>query len=273
VKLAISNIAWEPDALDEHLALVSRLGCQAIELAPSCVWPEPISATAKDRKALQDQLEHHHLHTMGLHALLFTRPDLTLFDNAGSRKATGEYLKELFKLCADLGGKILTFGSPRNRSVKGRDYKECLEIAAGFFESLMPSAAANNVVLCLEFLSTKECDFITSSQEAFTLVEKVNSPHFGLHLDIKALIDSGENYREVFKKYASYTQHVHVGDPGLAPPGSTGIDHKPIGEALRDSGYDQYLSIEMRRGFGHSQEVVKQSIQYVKDCYFAGDRK
>lgn len=210
---------------------------------------------------------------MGLHALLFTRPELTLFDNADSRKATGEYLKELFKLCADLGGRVLTFGSPRNRSVKGRDYQECLKIAAGFFESLMPSAAANDVVLCLEFLSTKECDFITSSQEAFGLVEKVNSSHFGLHLDIKALIDSGEDYREVFQRYASHTQHVHVGDPGLAPPGSTGIDHKPIGKALHDSGYDRYLSIEMRRGFGPSREVVEQSIRYVKECYFVEDWK
>jgi len=270
VKLAISNIAWENDALDEHLVLVSRLGCAGIELAPSCVWPEPIDTTPQQRKTLKEKFSRHGLQTIGLHALLFTRPDLTLFSTQESRKATGEYLKQLFKLCADLGGKVLTFGSPKNRSVNGKNYKDCLLIAQDFFSGLMPSARENGVTLCLEFLSTKESDFITSSREAFELVEKVGDPHFGLHLDIKALIDAKEDYLAVFNEHAFHARHVHVGDTGLAPPGSTGIDHKPIGKALRVAGYDGYVSIEMRRGFGPSKDVVTKSIEYVKACYCSG---
>jgi len=31
--------------------------------------------------------------------------------------------------------------------------------------------------------------------------------------------------------------------------------------------YERYVSIEMRRGFGPTQEVVTRSVSYVRKCY------
>lgn len=99
MKLALSNIAWEENELDDHLALMSRLGCRAMELAPSCVWPEPVHSTSQQRIAFKQQLRSHGIDVIGLHALLFTKPELTLFETSQRRRETGEYLCRLFELC------------------------------------------------------------------------------------------------------------------------------------------------------------------------------
>ena len=268
MKLAISNIAWESQELDEHLKLIKQLGCQGVEIAPSLIWPEPTETSSFQRKDLKRKINNFDLNLVGLHALLFTRPDLELFLSRENRTQTGEYLIRLFELCRDLGGKTLIFGSPKNRRLHDQHYQDCFKIAVDFFQNLAESARNCDVIFCIEPLSHKETEFITSSPEAFELVDQVNHPSFGLHLDTKAMIDSKEDFHQVFKRYAKMLRHFHVSEEGLKPPGTMGFDHKQMGSALRQSGYTGYISIEMRRGLGRSQETIEKTIRYVRECYF-----
>ena len=98
----------------------------------------------------------------------------------------------------------------------------------------------------------------------------MDHPGFGLHLDAKAMIGAQENYAAVFNAYGSQMSHFHVGDPGLAPPGHTGVDHAVIGEALAASAYNGFVSIEMKRGFGDSRDVVTKAVSYVRKKYHMG---
>ena len=268
MKLSVSNIAWESNELDGHLALLQKMGCQGLEVAPSLIWPEPIDSTKEQRRAFKNKVKGFGLQVVGLHSLLYTRPDLKLFESDQNRARTVEYLVQLCELCKDLGGKVLVFGSPKNRARDGKDYQVCKKIAVDFFTKLGQAAKKYDVIICVEALSTKESDFINSSREAFELIKKVGLPNFGLHLDAKAMIESHEDANVVFTSYAKILRHFHVGDPGLAPPGSTGMDHGALGQALNKAGYDGFVSIEMKRGFGPSRDVVRKSIEYVKKCYF-----
>jgi sugar phosphate isomerase/epimerase len=267
MKISVSNIAWENDQFDNHIKFLGDLQCDGIELATSCIWPEPVEATEEERKTLKKKINQQGLVVVGIHSLFFTRRDLQLFGTDESRRQMAEYLVQLFKLCHDLGGKTLVFGSPGNRKRNGRSYEECIKIAVDFFKSVMPAAQESDVYLCVEPLSKEEADFIQSTAEAYDLVQKVNHTHFTLHLDAKAMLISKENPDDVRIKFGKAAKHCHVGDPDLAPPGSTGADHKPIGDALRDSGYDGYVSIEMRRGFGPSKDVIRKSVEYVRKTY------
>ncbi len=267
MKLSVSNIAWEPDELDDHLQLIKRCGCHGVEIAPGLIWEEPVTSTAKERKQFKKRIESFGLKVVGLHALLFTRPDLELFGPPESRGKLGEYLNELFALCHDLGGKTLIFGSPKNRNRHGKDIKECMRIAKDFFAGLAPAAKKSEVILCLEPLSVQESDFLTTSEQGAALIEAIGHPHIGLHLDAKAMFESGEDFKQVFSELGPLVRHFHVGDSGLTPPGSKGFDHRIPGRVLRDTGYKNYVSIEMRRGFGPSRDVIEKSIDYIKDCY------
>lgn len=267
MKLAVSNIAWDAAELADHLALLRDLGCQGVELAPSLIWPEPINATSQDRERVKRLVRSFELEVAGFHALLYSRPDLQLFKDRVGLWKTVDYLKQLMRLCADLEGTVLVFGSPKSRGRNGRDYAECMAWAAEGFSETATEAERFGVTVCIEPLAPEETDFIRTSDEGMELVGLVGHHNFGLQLDAKAMIGANEDLEEVFRKYGKQVRHFHVGDPGLAPPGSTGIDHGRFGRALRNVGYAGYVSIEMRRGFGPTREVIPRSVDYVRRCY------
>ncbi|HBH97606.1 MAG TPA: hypothetical protein DDX89_07480, partial [Candidatus Omnitrophica bacterium] len=247
MKLSVSNIAWDPAELADHLALLRDLGCDGVELAPSCIWPEPVEAEAEERARIKTLIQRTGLDVTGFHSLLYTRPDLQLFKDHASLREMVAYLNRLVHLCADLDGRLLIFGSPRNRVRHGRSVEECLAWAAEAFTEVAEKAGRCGVSLCIEPLGPSETDFIQSSLEGAALVERVGHPNFRLHLDTKALVGSGEDVEAVLAHYGGTLRHFHVSDPGLAPPGSAGIDHARIGRALCRSGYQGFVSLEMRR--------------------------
>jgi len=267
MKLAVSNIAWEPVEMPAHLALLKRLGCDGVELAPNAIWPEPVDASASQRAALRESIANEGLELVGFHALFYTRPDLQLFADAASRRDWTGYLNKLSALCGELGGKVLIVGSPKNRVRHGRSDVDSLAWAAEAFRDAAIAAASSGVIVCIEPLPAKETEFIVSSDEGAALVARVGHPGFGLHLDAKAMFEQGEDIPAAIARHGRSAKHFHVGDPGLAPPGSTGFDHAPVGRALRASGYDGYVSIEMRRGFGPTMDVITESVNYTRRAY------
>ena len=139
--------------------------------------------------------------------------------------------------------------------------------AADGLRSLAPALESADVTLCLEPLGPDETEFLQSSAEAMTLIRLADHPRIALHLDVKAMVSAGESMAEVLARHGHAVRHVHVGDPGLTPPNSTGLDHAPFGRALREFGYDRYVSIEMRRGAGPSREIIARSLAYVREQY------
>jgi D-psicose/D-tagatose/L-ribulose 3-epimerase len=267
MKLAVSNIAWGNADLAGHLSLLSQLGCDGVEIAPSLIWEEPVTAPVADRREFRRTVEGAGLKVVGFHSLLYTRPDLHILKR-GSSEAAVEYMGGLAHLCADIGGGTLVFGSPRSRSRGSMSRAEAMDRAAAFFSECARVAQTTGMLFLIEALEAEESDFISSIAEAKTLVDAVGHPNFRLHLDARAMISSDEDVADICLRLAGEYVHVHVGDPGLAPPGSTGMDHRPLGRALRSADYQGFVSIEMRRGSAPSCEAIARSVEYVRNAYF-----
>ena len=80
MKLSISNIAWSNDELEDHLQIVKDLGCDGIEIAASCIWDEPTKASKKQILKVVKTIKKYNLEVPSFHSLLYTRPDLNIFD-------------------------------------------------------------------------------------------------------------------------------------------------------------------------------------------------
>lgn len=267
MKLAVSNIAWENDELEEHLALLQELKCDGVEIAPSCIWEEPVNASNYETEALKKLVNKYNLLIPAFHALLFTRPDLQLFGDKTTRNETVSYLKRLIQLAGDLSVKVLVYGSPASRRLKNKPYNECYQTAVDIFRELAKEASLYNTCFCIEPLGPSENEFIQTADEGYRIVNDVDNLHFGLHLDAKAMVDAKEDFGAVFQKYGAFIKHFHVGDPGLSPPGYTGVDHSLIGNELAKTSYNGFISIEMKRGFGNTKEIIKKAVQYVREKY------
>lgn len=267
MKLSVSNIAWDNKELEKYLALLKQLRCDGVEIAPSCIWTEPEKASFQTVQSLKKLIHSYDLEIPAFHALLYTKPNLCLFGDIGNRKETISYLKMLIKLAGDMSVPALIFGSPRSRHITNKPYDECYALAVEIFRELAEYASQHNTCVCIEPLSKKETDFITSADEGYQLVCDVDHANFGLHLDAKAMFECGEQFDRVCSKYGSILKHFHVGDPGLAPPGSTGIDHSIIGKPLSSSSYQKFVSIEMRRSAIDPEQIIKKAVVYVREKY------
>lgn len=269
MKIAVSNIAWDNGRLPEYLGFLRELGCEGVEIAPSCLWPEPVEATAGERQALRGLVRRADLELVGFHALLYTRPDLQLFQDARLRSLTVGYLVDLMRLCADVGGKLVVLGSPRNRRLNGNPLEQCLAWAADAFRQVAEQGERLGVAFCVEPLGPDDTDFLASMKEGGDLVRTIDHPYCRLHLDSKAIFGTGEDPFQIMQAYGDLIRHVHASDPGLAAPGAAGGEHRPIGAALRQHGYNGYVSIEMRREGNDDKAAVARAVNYVMETYLS----
>ena len=88
MKISVSNIAWFNNELEEHLLLLKDLHCDGVEIAPSCIWTEPLDASPSDIDGLKRMVAKYDLSIPALHALLFTRPESSLFKDKSIRDQT-----------------------------------------------------------------------------------------------------------------------------------------------------------------------------------------
>jgi len=268
MKLAVSNIAWFPGEIDDFITLLSSLRCEGIELAVNMIWSEPIDVCITKRKELRSKIEDAGLKVTGLQSLLYTHPELILFNGKNHRIKMMDYLSKTMEVCSDLGGEILVFGSPRNRNKDNISKHKAHLIAVEFFSAMGRIAQENDVCFCIEPLGRKETNFINTVRDAEKLIKDVGSNYLGLHIDAKGLIDEKEYESPYLIESFSKARHFHVNDSDLKPPGSTGFDHSLISSIIQRSSYSQYISIEMRRIDNDVVGAIKCAVEYVKKTYF-----
>lgn len=273
MKLAISNIAWEP-LHDQAVAHEMRnLGVSGLEVAPTRVWDRPLEATEADARAYREQWAGRGIEIVAMQALLYGRPDLLVFGDAADRRATLDYLAGIIQLAGWLGARSLVFGSPKNRSVGPMPADQAWDSAIQFFREAGETAEAVGVRLCIEPNPTEySCDFVTRPAEAIALVREVGSPGFGLHLDSGAMTLSGDEPATVLAELAGSMSHFHISEPFLAPVGEGAVDHYAFAAALAAADYDGWRSIEMRPATDtEPAEQARRAMSFAVEVY--GDSK
>lgn len=267
MQLTISNIAWRR-ADDAAIAeLLRELGVDAIEVAPTTIWPRPLEVTEAEAAGYRSWWERRGIRIVALQALLFGRPDLQLFGTREDRAILLQYLVGIFRLAAWLGAGPLVFGSPRNRTAGDLPEDERSRIATHFFRQAGEAASHAGVVLCIEPNPREyDCDFVTSVADARTLVDDVNSAGFALHLDTGALTLAGDPPDAICRGTAP--RHFHISEPYLAPVGGkSSVDHAACAAALRHAGYTGYCSIEMRAPSEDPLPLARTALEFASGIY------
>lgn len=248
MKLAISNIAWPAERDAEVADLLAELQVTAIEVAPTKIHSDPTAATDRELDAYRAFWNERGIAIVAAQALLFGKPELTLFDDAAVRDKTLAYLKEIVRVCGRLGCRALVFGSPKNRRVGSLAPATAWNAAVEFFGRLGEAAFACDTTIVMEANPTEYgADFITRADEAAALVAAVDHPGFRLHLDSACMTMAGDEPERMIPQFAPLPAHYHISEPQLAPIGSGGVEHARFAAALRAIGYAGWASIEMRQ--------------------------
>lgn len=274
MKLAVSNIAWTPDEDATAAAVLQEFGVTRIEVAPTVRWPAPLEVSEAEALAYRARWQVRGIEIVALQSLLFGRPDLTVFGPDETRAAMVDYLTGICRLAGWLGATRLVFGSPANRRPGPLTDAARDRIATAFFRAVGTAAAAHGTVVCIEPNPAEYgCEWIRSVREAAALVEAVDHPGFGLHLDAGGMLLHGDSVDDIEAALAHPgVGHVHASDPMLAPLGSghegSAQWHQAVAGVLATAGYDGCVSLEMRRQpEGDRAEWLRASVRRLAAWY------
>ncbi|MCA8958324.1 MAG: sugar phosphate isomerase/epimerase, partial [Planctomycetes bacterium] len=233
------------------------------------VFAVPAEASAAQLTAYRDAWKVRGIEIVAMQALLFGRPELTVFGAPQVRDATLRHLAAMARIGGQLGAHTLVFGSPRNRSVAGLPLSEVAPRAIEFFRAAGQAAAPHGVALCIEPVPRAfGGDFVLSAREALALVRDVDHPGFGLHLDAAALTSGDEPPAAAVERCAPAIRHFHASEPGLVLLGEGGVDHRQLGRCLRAIGYRGTVSVEMLHDPARDPlEGLRRALGVLLDCY------
>jgi sugar phosphate isomerase/epimerase len=276
MRFALCNEMFEARPMAEVCSVASRLGYHGIEIAPFTLAPSVTEVTKDQRREIRQIIEDHGLETVGLH-WLFAGPKglhMTTPDQATWQR-TRDYLAALLDLCSDLDGKVLVLGSPKQRSILCENpqsairnpqlhegaWRQALEL----LRSVLDQAAKLGLTICLEPLSPAETNFINTVEEGMKMVRQIGHPNFKIHLDVKAMSSEPQSVPAIIRSVkAADIGHFHVNDPNLYGPGMGEVDYAPIAKAVRDIGYDKWLSVEVFKYDPDPETIARKSIDYLR---------
>jgi sugar phosphate isomerase/epimerase len=268
IRFAICNETFEGWELRRVCRRVAELGYQGLEIAPFTLAPLITDLSKAKRLAIRREAEEQGLQIIGLHWLLAKTEgkQLTSADPL-VRQQTADYLVDLAYTCRELGGEIMVFGSPAQRRIPaGHSRAEATDFAVDTFQRALPGIVEQNVKLCLEPLSPPEADFINTCAEAVEILDRINHPNLILHLDVKAMSTDAAPAPELIRRNAARTGHFHANDSNKRGPGFGTTDFVPIFQALKETGYDGWVSVEVFDYEPDPDTIARESIRYMRQC-------
>ncbi len=257
---------WE---FEQVCALAADAGYDGVEIAPFTLADSVQAISSGERTELEETAATHGLEVVGLHWLLVRPEGLHLNSpRADIRRRTVDYLHAEIDFCADIGGRVMVLGSPKQRNVlPGQSYQDVWERMVKTARDLGEHAQRRDVCVCIEPLGPEETNFIHTADQARRLVREVSHPAFRMLLDVKAMAADEEPMPRIIRDSADLLAHFHANDANRCGPGFGETDFEPIAAALYEIGYDGYVSVEVFDFSPGPERIAHKSIEYLSDVF------
>jgi D-psicose/D-tagatose/L-ribulose 3-epimerase len=246
---SLCNEVLLPMPFEQQCRYAADLGYKGLEVAPFTMNEHPESITTTQAQEWRRIAQDHGLHITGLHWLLVAPTGLSITDpDVAVRQRTRDFVRHLCECCAELGGRYLVHGSPRQREpVSGQGVEQAIQVASEFFADIAPCAHEHGLVYCIEPLSPDQTAVIHTLAQAIAIIEQVG------HVALKTMLDTSSAARsegmgipELIDTYwpSGHLAHVQLNDPNRRAPGQGELRFGPILQALRRHRYAGAIAIE-----------------------------
>lgn len=251
------------------MIFAKKAGYDAVEIAPFTLGSNVNAISAAERSCIRTLAARIGIAISGIHWVLVQTEGLHLtHPDEAVRQKTAQYFKDLVQFCADIGGKSMVVGSPKQRDVlEGVAYRDAWNWATDVFRAPVRAAEKRGITICFEPLAPSETNFINSAEEAIRFTRQLDSPNFKIILDVKAMCSEAKPIPQIIAESSGHFAYFHANDRNLKGPGFGEVDFYPIAAALRESRYDGVVSVEVFK-FDEGPEVIAtKSIEYLRRCF------
>ncbi len=259
MKFGVNTFIWS-DHFDSSsqaglLGDIKRAGFDGIEIP--LIEPKQVQSTAV-RRALEEA---------GLECTFCAvlPPGFnTVSEDPKVRKATIEHYRECIEIAAAIGGKLIAgpLYSPVGYLPGRRRTADEWKWAVECFQQLGDVLDRSGVTLALEPLNRYETYFLNTAEDAVALCREIGHPHVGILFDTYHANIEEKHIGEAIRTAGKYLRHFHSCENDRGIPGSGHIDWPGVFNALNDTGYDGWLTIE---SFGFSLGALSAAASIWRD--------
>ena len=159
----------------------------------------------------------------------------------------------------------MVIGSPNERNILDPlTPEQAWSYAQETFAACAEFAQEQNVILCMEPLTSEATNFINTPAAAVEMVKAVDNPNFQIILDVTSTAAENLDMPTQIRKYAEHVAHFHTNDDNGYLPGSGNVDYPPIIEALKEINYTGYLSTEVFNFEPDPETIARRSIEFLQ---------
>jgi sugar phosphate isomerase/epimerase len=269
MKFAICNETFQGWKIEDIFSFCARAGYDGVEIAPFTLAKFVTEISAAERLRIKEAAARASIAITGIHwvlahteGLYVTHPDQAVRDR------TTRYFVDLVDCCADLGGRIIVIGSPKQRNLMpGVTREQAWTWATEVFRPSVGHAAKRDVTLCFEPLAPAETNFITTAAEGIEFVQQYKSPNFKIILDVKAMSSDPKPIPQIIRDSWPHFGYFHANDRNLKGPGFGDVDFVPIARALKEVGYNGWVSVEVFNYDEGPEVIATKSLEYLKKTF------
>lgn len=266
-KLCFNSTTLRNMDLFEALLLIKQYGYEGVELTINDSHVHPLKQTRERFKEIRSFCGDKGIAIVCLAAggpnVLGSEPYEPSLVNKDPRKREErlDFIKRTMELAEYLDSPVLNINSgrlgPEVSPPEARDY-----LLVGIHELL---AQAGDLILVLE----PEPDFfIGTTEKAIDIINTVDSAGLRLNLDIGHVFCSEEDCYRNIEHSLPYARHIHIEDikdrvHHHQIPGEGDIDFARVIGAIKDSGYEHFVSVELHHHDAVWQRALKESREYL----------
>ncbi len=269
MQFGICNEIFKDWKLPDAMRFAREVGYDAIEIAPFTIANYVTDITPAARRQIREDAARAGLAISGIHWVLVQAEGMYVnHPDAAIRARTARYFRELVDFCADIGGRTIVVGSPKQRNVmEGVSPAQAWDWATNTFRDAVAHAGARDVTICFEPLAPSETNFINTAADAIRFTQQLASPQFKIILDVKAMCSEAKPIPQIIRESWPHFAYFHANDRNLKGPGFGDVDFKPIAAALREVGYAGVVSVEVFKFEEGAEVIATKSIEYLKRVF------
>jgi sugar phosphate isomerase/epimerase len=256
MRLAFSTNAYLKHPFDEAASRIASFGYEGLELLADVPHAWPAGLLAVQKRGILEAMDRSRLKFSNINAFMmnavndrrqpYWHPSF-IEPESNYRQVRIDHTKRALDLCAELGAPHITT-EPGGPLPPGQPRQEAIDLFVEVLKPLAQHAHDRGVLLLIE----PEPDLLLETTDQYLEVaERLNAPSIGLNFDVGHAFCVREDLPRAISKLAPHIRHYHFEDIAATRvhhhlvPGTGAIDFAAVMTAIRATGYDGWLTVEL----------------------------
>ena len=276
MKLAFSSNAYMHFSIEDTIRKIAQLGYGGIEVLADVPHAWPAGLLPERKESIRRQLEEHRLEISNVNAFMmnavadprqpYWHPGWTDPD-PHYRAIRREHTQRALALAAEIGAPTVTT-EPGGQLTPEQTWEDAATI---FYDEIMPCvevAEQQHVQLLIE---PEPELMIEQFDQYLEFAARLDSPWVGLNFDIGHAYCVGEDPQDWVERMSEHTVHYHLEDIAASRihqhliPGHGAIDFAATLAAIRRTGYEGWLTVELYPYIENPDDAAREAHQFLSE--------